>query len=105
MTSEVTSNDTVVFAAIGAGDAIAVAPVAGLFANVNPVSVHGESATDRDIDRRRRRPRGHEHLQRRTRRRARQIPCTSNFRYDTVTGEPSTFTAAAVPKFDPGRSA
>ena len=29
VTSDVTSNDTVVFAAIGAGDAIAVAPVAG----------------------------------------------------------------------------
>ena len=91
------------FAAIGAGDAIAVAPVAGLFANVNPVSVHDESATDRTligvvVD---------------TGTNTFNValagapvrPCTSNFRYDTVTGEPSTFTAAAVPKFDPGRSA
>ena len=45
VTSEVTSNDTIVFAAIGAGDAITAAPVAGLFENVNPVSVHDESAT------------------------------------------------------------
>ena len=103
MTSDVTSNDTVVFAAIGAGEAIAVAPVAGRLAKVNPVSVHVESATDRTLigvvvatgtntfnvaftG-------------------APVIPCTSNFRYDTVTGEPSTFTAVAVPKFDPGRSA
>jgi len=31
-------------------------------------------------------------------------PPRSNFRYDTVTGEPSTFTIGSVPKFEPGRS-
>jgi hypothetical protein len=103
MTSDVTSNDTVVFAAIGAGEAIAVAPVAGPIregqARLGPRRVRHRP----DVDRHRRRHR-HEHLQRRLRR-APVIPCTSNFRYDTVTGEPSTFIAVAIPKFDPGRSA
>jgi hypothetical protein len=92
----------VLFALIGRGDGIAVLPVVGRLLKVSPASVHLLSATDLTLI---------------------EVvddvgvntvsvalatesasPATSNLRYDTVTGEPSTLIVARLPKLDAGLS-
>jgi hypothetical protein len=102
VTSEVTSNEMVLNDVAGVAEAT-VAPSVGRLLYVNPVSVHALLLTDLTLN-------GVDDdtgltTVSVTLDGAVDRPCTSNFRYDTVSGEPSTFRDAAVPKFESARSA